>query len=300
LSAPDGLAPRIVARFKSDPLIKDSTLPPLAELLRKSLILRNDSIPDKLKKLLAGKTNKILLLSLVLSSCASYKKNIMFKVPEGYQVKQLVDLVERNYVIQKNDYLQLEVYTNKGERIIDPDLELSKELNNQNMNNKPEPIYLVDINGVAKFPMVGEIKIEGLTIRLAEELLQKAYEIYYKDSFVILKYTNKRVIVLGAPGGQVVPLVNENVHLAEVLALAKGVDNLAQAQNIRVLRGEQVLIADLSTIEGYIKNNILIEHGDIVYVEPIRRPFSEAMRDYLPILTAITSLTTLIVVIAGL
>ena len=29
----------------------------------------------------------------------------MFKVPEGYQVKQLVELAERNYVIQKYDYL---------------------------------------------------------------------------------------------------------------------------------------------------------------------------------------------------
>ncbi|HMG89038.1 MAG TPA: polysaccharide biosynthesis/export family protein [Chryseolinea sp.] len=224
----------------------------------------------------------------------------MFKVPEGYEVKQLVELAERNYVIQKNDYLQLEVYTNKGERIIDPDLELTKELNNQNANTKAEPDYLVDISGKAKFPMVGEIKLEGLTIRLAEELLQKAYESYYKDSFVILKYINKRVIVLGAPGGQVIPLVNENVHLVEVLALAKGIDNLAMAQNIRVLRGEQVLIADLSTIEGYIKNNILIEHGDIVYIEPIRRPVSEAFRDFLPVLTVLTSLTTLIVVIAGL
>ena len=225
----------------------------------------------------------------------------MFKVPEGYEVKQLVELAERNYVIQKNDYLQLEVYTNKGERIIDPDLELTKELNNnQNISTRPEPNYLVDISGMAKFPMVGEIKLEGLTIRLAEELLQKAYESYYKDSFVILKYINKRVIVLGAPGGQVIPLVNENVHLVEVLALAKGVDNFAMAQNVRVLRGEQVLVADLSTIDGYIKNNILIEHGDIVYIEPIRRPVSEAFRDFLPVLTVLTSLTTLIVVIVGL
>ena len=221
-------------------------------------------------------------------------------MPEGYEVKQLVELAERNYVIQKNDYLQLEVYTNKGERLIDPDLELTKELNNQNLNAKPIPNYLVDIKGVAKFPMVGEIKVEGLTIRLAEEVLQKTYESYYKDSFVILKYTNKRVIVLGAPGGQVIPLINENVHLVEVLALAKGIDNLAKAQNVRVLRGDHVLVADLSTIDGYLKNNILIEHGDIVYVEPIRRPVSEAFRDFLPVLTVLTSLTTLIVVIVGL
>ncbi len=224
----------------------------------------------------------------------------MFKVPEGYELRQEAQRAERNYIIQKNDYLQLEVYTNKGERIIDPDLELTKNLNNQNVVTKPIPTYLVDIQGQAKVPMVGEIKIEGLSIRQAEEILQKSYSSYYMDAFVILKYTNKRVIVLGAPGGQVIPLLNENVHLAEILALAKGVDNNAMAHNIRVLRGNQVFVADLSTVEGYTKNNIAIEPGDIVYVEPIRRPVSEAFRDYGPILSVITSLTTLIVVIVGL
>ena len=42
------------------------------------------------------------------------------------------------------------------------------------------------------------------------------------------------------------------------------------------------------------------ELGDIVYVEPIRKPFSEGVRDYGPILSIITTLTTLIVVIVSL
>ena len=109
--------------------------------------------------------------------------------------------------------------------------------------------------------MVGEIKLDGLTIRQAEDLLQQAYATFYEDAYVVLRYTNKRVIVLGAPGGQVIPLTNENVHLVEVLALAKGLTNDAKAHNIRVLRGDQVFVADLSTIDGYVKNNIPIQSG---------------------------------------
>ena len=224
----------------------------------------------------------------------------MFKVSEGTKIEQQVEVAEKNYVIQKNDYLEVEVYTNKGERIIDPDLELTKELGNQNINTKPTPTYLVDINGVAKFPMVGEIKLEGMRLRQAEEVLQKSYEAYYKDAFVILKNINKRVIVLGQPGGQVIPLANENMHLVEVLALAKGLDNDAKAQNIRVLRGKQVFLCDLSTFEGYTINNLAIEPGDIVYVEPVRRPVSEGLRDYGLIISMITSLTTLVIVIVSL
>ena len=70
-----------------------------------------------------------------------------------------------------------------------------------------KPTYEIDVNGVAKFPMIGEVKLEGLTIRQAEEILQQAYSKFYTDAYVVLRYTNKRVIVLGAPGGQVIPLV---------------------------------------------------------------------------------------------
>jgi polysaccharide export outer membrane protein len=87
------------------------------------------------------------------------------------------------------------------------------------------------------------------------------------------------------------------MHLVEVLALAKGLNNYAKAQNIRVLRGDDVFVADLSTIEGYLKNNIAIEPGDIVYVEPVRRPVSEGLRDYGIIFSILTSLTTLVIVL---
>ncbi len=224
----------------------------------------------------------------------------MFKAPEGYILKQQALETENNYQIQKNDFLKLEVFTNNGERIIDPDLKLIKDMPVQNAILKPDLSYLVDINGIAKFPMIGEIKVEGLTIRKAEDILQKEYAKFYKDPFVTLQYTNKRIVVLGAPGGKVIPLINENVTLVEILALASGVDNNAKAQNIRVMRGEQFFIADLSTLEGYQKTNMIMQHGDIVYVEPVRRPVSEAARDYGPLLSLGISITTLIVVLIGL
>lgn len=223
----------------------------------------------------------------------------MFKVPEGFNLKQQVNVAEKNYLIQKNDYLEVLVYTNKGEKIIDPAVQPGGRENTQNSSGVM-PTYLIDAKGVSKFPMIGEVKLEGLTIRQAEEVLQQAYSKFYEEAFVVLKYTNKRVVVLGAPGGQVIPLANENIRLVEVLALAKGINNDAKAHNIRILRGDTVFVADLSTFEGYIKNNIPIHPGDVVYVEPIRKPLTEGLRDYGPILSIITTLTTLVVVIYGL
>lgn len=224
----------------------------------------------------------------------------MFKVPEGYALDQATQQAEQNYVIQKNDYLDLKVYTNNGERIIDPDLELIKDIQNQNPNLKDEIHYLVDTKGNVKLPMVGVMHLEGLTIRNAEALLQKEYAKFYTDPFVNLTYKNKRVIVLGAPGGLVIPLVDDNVRLVEVLALAKGISNDAKAQNIRVLRAEQVYLVDFSTVQGFQTSNLIMQPGDVVYVEPIRRPFSEALGDYSGALSILATLTTLIVVITSI
>lgn len=222
----------------------------------------------------------------------------MFKIPEGYKLEQEIQKAERNYVIQKNDLLSVDVYTNEGERIIDPDLKLAETIATQGVNAKPEVTYLVDLKGVTKLPMVGEIKLEGLTIREAEALLQDAYNKYYTKPFVVIQYINKRVVVLGAPGGQIIPLTNDNMELVEILALAKGVSNDAKAHNIRVLREEKVFLVDMSTVDGYLKGNMIMEPGDIVYVEPVRKPVSEAVRDYGPLVSLVASLVTLVIVIA--
>jgi polysaccharide export outer membrane protein len=190
----------------------------------------------------------------------------------------------------------LEVYSNNGERIIDPDYKLAETLPSSS-TARPDPDYLIDINGIVKMPLVGEIKLEGLIIRDAEAILQKEYEKYYTKPYVVLKSSSNRVIVLGAPGGKVIPLIHENMELVEILALAEGIENDGRASNIRVIRDEQVFLIDFNTIEGYKKGNMIMEPGDIVYVEPIRRPFSEALRDYGAIVSIIVSLSTLIVVI---
>lgn len=225
----------------------------------------------------------------------------MFQVPEGKANEKLVSSVEKNYIIQANDLLSLQVYTNKGERLIDPDNQLAQEKTPRPNETGPErPQYLVNHEGKANLPMVGEIRLDGMSLQQAEEILAREFGRFYEEPFVRVRFENKRVIVLGAPGGMVIPLTNEKVSLVEILALAKGVTNEARANNIRVIRGEQVLVADLSTFEGYTKHNITMEPGDIVYVEPVRRPFVESARDYGPLLGVIVSIGTLIAVLAGL
>jgi polysaccharide export outer membrane protein len=249
------------------------------------------------------RTGLYLLAALLITSCASYKQNIMFTVPEGYALAKQVDVVEKNYTIQKNDYLTVQVFTNSGERIIDPDLKLSQGNPSSEEAKKEVTTYLINDSGTTRFPMVGEMKLEGLTLIQAEDILKQAYAKFYEQPFVRLKCTNKRVIVLGGPGGitgDVVLLINENMRLTEILASSKGLNTDSKSKNIRVLRGDQAYVVDFSTLEGFVKNNMIMEPGDIVYVEPVRRPFSESLRDNAALLSIFTSVSTLIIVLISL
>ena len=241
----------------------------------------------------------ILSLAIWSGGCASYKQNLMLKTPDDFKsatISKEVREAERNYVIQINDLLQLDVYANKGERIIDPNPQLSQGTPEQT-EEKPRERYLVDLQGKAKFPVIGEVKVEGLTLRQAEAALQTEFEKYFKEPFVLLNFLNKRVVVLGAMGGQVIPLENHNVTLAEILGAAKGLPNDSKSNNIRVVRKEQVFVVDLRTVEGFLAGNMIVEPGDIIYVEPVRKPFAEGLRDYIGLASLLISTLSLIIVI---
>lgn len=244
----------------------------------------------------------LIFAALLICSCNAYRQNILFRTePDTYQLKSAVVEAEANYVIQKNDYLKVQVFTNKGERIIDPNHEL---IQNPQIRNVIDPEYLVQNDGLVNLPIIGSVNLAGLTRYQAGKFLEEKYNIYYKDAYVLVNFSNKRVIVLGAPGGQVIPLVNENMDLIEVLALAGGLDNTAKAGNIRLIRGDinnpEVYVIDLTTFKGMKNHNLKVFSGDIIYIEPVRRVITESVRDIAPILSIVTSMLTLFIVLQNL
>jgi polysaccharide export outer membrane protein len=124
---------------------------------------------------------KVIGLLLLISACSSYKQHIMFKTESGNYPKDLeysTLLAERNYKIQINDQLSIRVYTNEGERIIDPDFILQGEIENSNAKRE-EAYYFVQKDGMVKIPMVGAVKLTDLTTREAEELLEEKFSNFY-------------------------------------------------------------------------------------------------------------------------
>ena len=281
---------------------------------------------------------------LFFSSCAStkyYNQRTLFRLTDS-QGRQLdstklriaVNRSERNYVIQPNDFLEVRVNTNKGERILDPNGELqfgqpagglptrgaapagaaggrgpavTRNTGQDAGAATAGSEFLVQADGTVVLPMVDRVRVSGLSLLEADSTLALLYNEFYKEAFVTTRVTNNRVIVLGATGGQVVALSNDNMNLLEVLALAGGIDgnggggaglyrNGGRANNIRIIRGDlknpRVQQIDLSTLDGMRRANLQIEPNDVIYVEPIRRPLLDALADSGPLLSLASLLLT--------
>ena len=245
-----------------------------------------------------------LLRIILLNSCGMYRQNIMFET-KGEKLNQIIKVTEKNYIIQPGDQLGLSVYSNNGELIIDPNFQLRKEIgmtggNNNRIIDKPE--YLVRPNGTVKLPMLGIVEISGYTLAQSDSLLSQLYSEFYIESFAITSLLNRRVVVLGANGGKVISLTNENMSIIEVIALSGGIDKMAKAHNIRLIRGDltspQVEVIDLSSISGMKKASLYVQPNDIIYIEPVRKVVIEGVRDLSPLLSLFTTILTLSIILS--
>lgn len=260
---------------------------------------------------------QILLFGLLCSlvSCRLYNQNIMFKTNGDLIYDKVLFAkmnAESNYTIKPYDRLQFRLYSNDGQVIqftgafdnVNPQTPGNQQANpitqNQaNVNSLANfNVYTVQTDGFVYLPMIGEVQLEGLTARQADSLLSIKFRKYYKDSYVRVQFLNKRAIVFKGTKGEVIPLINENTTLVELLAMTGGMPNDLRATNIRLIRGDlrnpNIYVIDLSTAEGMRRVNLQIQPDDIVYVEPIRKTFLESVSDISPILGLITSTTTFI------
>jgi len=289
---------------------------------------------------------------LLFSSCVStkyYTQRTMFRLTDS-QGRQLdstklriaVNRTERNYRIQPNDFLEVRVNTNKGERILDPNGELQfgqpsgglpsrsggstgqggsqggatsrtggtqRNIGQGAGNATMGTEFLVQANGTVVLPLVNRVKVSGLSLLQADSVLKIRYDEYYKDAFVTTRVTNNRVFILGAPGGQVISLNNDNMNLLEILALAGGIDGGGgggggggfnrfggKTSNIRIIRGDlknpRVQQIDLSTLDGMRRANLQMEPNDIIYIEPVRRPVLETLTDAGPVISFVSLIFT--------
>jgi polysaccharide export outer membrane protein len=164
--------------------------------------------------------------------------------------------------------------------------------------------YLVDARGMIKFPVLGDIKADGLTKRALEDTIAQLLsdKKLLIEPLVTVHFLNFRVTVLGEVARPTtINVSNERISILEALGLAGDLTIYGKRENVLLIReeGQKKLIhrIDLTSESILTSPFYYLQTNDIVYVEPNRARIASTSRtqQLLPIALAGLSFIAVIV-----
>lgn len=222
----------------------------------------------------------LLLLPFLLTACQSYKKVPYF---QNVEVVNEVEQQEKLYdaKIMPKDLLTIVVSCTSPELAIPFNLTVASNAGiavSTSSYVTTQPVlqpYLVDNEGNINFPVLGELKLGGLTKREAEQLIIDKLKPYMKETpIVTVRMVNYKISVIGEvtrPG--TFTISNEKVNLLEALAMAGDMTVYGLRDNVKLIREDangkqQIVTLDLNNAETILSPYYWLQQNDIVYITP--------------------------------
>ena len=135
--------------------------------------------------------------------------------------------------------------------------------------------YLVSNEGTIDFPVLGQLKVGGLTKSEAEALIREKLMPYLKETpIVTVRMANYKISVLGEvarPGTFTVG--NEKVNVLEALAMAGDMTIYGKRDNVKLVREDaqgkrQIVELDMTKADIITSPYYYLQQNDILYVTP--------------------------------
>ena len=223
-----------------------------------------------------------ILTAIVVSSCSTLDKSRMLKTPTNYKFKAFADSInyKKSYKIAVDDEVAVQMYSNDGYSIISltsgggngAGNGAGNEVGN-GVGNRGGMSYKVRTDSTIKVPLIGRIKVAGLSLAEVEAKIELKLVNQFNSPFVICRISNRRVYLFqGGYNSSIVQLQNENTTLFEILAGSGGIYGEGNASRIKLIRGDlknpDIYLVDLSTIDGMKTANLNLMAGDIIYIDP--------------------------------
>ncbi|MFH6769542.1 polysaccharide biosynthesis/export family protein [Gaetbulibacter aquiaggeris] len=223
------------------------------------------------------KSNYLLILAsaLFLTGCMSSKKIVYFQESEAIKVQDT--LANFQPQIQLGDLITIQVSAS------DP---LSAEIFNlyetpSTLGNPRLLPYLVDGEGNINFPVLGKLKVAGLTTQQIGDQITQALTTYLVAPIVNVRLTNFKITVMGevkSPGTFAIP--NERITLVEALGLAGDLTIQAKRNTVLLIRekngARDFVTIDLTNKALFNSPYYYLAQNDVLYVEPNKTKVNSA------------------------
>jgi len=242
----------------------------------------------------------VVLFALLISSCISQKKLEYLHDPvETKKTYSLQTSKENN--IKPNDELYITVTS-----IDDPVFNFLGGQTNNNQTGFNNDIsvslisYTVQMDGNIQFPILGKIKLAGITIDEARIKIEEQLQGYLNQPSVKIKFAFKKVTLVGEvnrPGNY--SYAKDQISIFEALSIAGDVSVHGNREEVYLLRKTDNKMTkyrvDLTKDDLVFANYYHIQPDDVIYVKPRRSLKWNVIS--VPITLILSTITTSILII---
>ena len=210
-----------------------------------------------------------LFILITLSSCVSKKKIIYLQGQQNQSSNQV------NYepIIQNDDLLSITISSVEPELAAPFNIDQLQSSGSGSGTNMNKTTYLVDTAGEIDFPVLGKIKVIGLTKTLLKQQIKERLSLYLTDPIINIRIVNYKISVLGEvnkPGSYT--LTGDRITLLEVIANAGDLTLYGKRDNILIIRDylgtKTYNRVDITNADFVNSPFYYLDQNDVVYVEP--------------------------------
>jgi polysaccharide export outer membrane protein len=213
-----------------------------------------------------------LLLFVLCTSCVS-KKTITYFQNDNVDQSEVSNSYKT--IFKPDDLLQITISSQDIKATLPFNLPTVNFSTTSNASGIPQQQrYLIDSKGEIDFPILGKMKIGGLTREEVIKLFKKELDpVHLKNPTINIQITNFKVTILGdvsSPGTYTIP--NERITILEAIGLAGDLNISAKRSNIIVTREEygkkNFYNVDLLSNKIFTSPVYYLQQNDMIYVDP--------------------------------
>lgn len=133
--------------------------------------------------------------------------------------------------------------------------------------------FTVETDGSFTYPLIGRVRVGGLTLRAVEQLLQKELMAggFFRDPQItvsVAQYRSQKIHIVGEVRTPGTYPISGDMRLVEVLALAGSTTPMASGEVLILHDSNESVRADFRELEnGDPSQNVRLVNGDTVFVQ---------------------------------